>query len=53
MHFEQGGSLEDFDAKQAKAYFEREFKAGKSFVKGMRDELKATKEEKIEKSTNA
>ncbi len=51
MHFEQGGSLEDFDAKQAKAYFEREFKAGKSFVKEMRDELKATKKE-TEKSTN-
>ena len=53
MHFEQGGSLEDFDAKQAKAYFEREFKAGKSFVKGMYNELKATKEEKTEKPTNA
>lgn len=53
MHFEQGGSLEDFDAKQAKTYFEREFKAGKSFVKAMRDELKTTKEEKNEKPTDA
>ncbi len=51
MHFEQGGSLEDFDTKQAKAFFEREFKAGKSFVKEMRDELK-TKKEEAEKSTN-
>jgi uncharacterized protein (DUF697 family) len=44
MHFEQGGSLADFDVKQAKAYFEREFKAGKSFVKEVRSELKAAKE---------
>ena len=50
MHFEQGGSLEDFDVKQAKAYFEQEFKAGKSFVKEIRDELKAKKE--TEKSAN-
>lgn len=53
MHFEEGGTLEDFDAKQAKAYFEREFKAGKSFVKEMRNELKTIKEEKTEKSTDA
>jgi len=53
MHFEEGGTLEDFDAKQAKAYFEREFKAGKSFVTGLRDELKAEKEETTEKTPNA
>ncbi len=52
MHFEEGGTLEDFDAKRAKAYFEREFNAGKSFVKEMRDELKMVREEKTEKPTN-
>jgi uncharacterized protein (DUF697 family) len=43
MHFEAGGSFENFEVKQAKSYFEREFKAGKAFVKDMRDELKVEK----------
>lgn len=43
MHFEQGGTLEDFDAKQAQAYFKREMKAGKAFVQDIRNELKEAK----------
>ena len=41
MHFEAGGTLEDFDPKQARAFFKREFTTGKAFVANLRDELKA------------
>lgn len=40
MHFESGGTFEDFDAKQAKAFFEREFEAGKAFVEEIKKEIK-------------
>lgn len=43
MHFEEGGTLEDFEPKQAREYFKREFEAGKSFVREVRDELKESK----------
>lgn len=48
MHFEAGGNLENFEPKQAKAFFEREFTAGKAFVQSIREELKAAKESKPE-----
>lgn len=47
MHFEKGGTLDDFSAKQAQAYFKREFEVGKAFVSDLRHELKAMKEEKV------
>ncbi|MGB3918581.1 DUF697 domain-containing protein [Thiothrix litoralis] len=40
MHFEAGGTLDDFEPKQAQAFFKREFDKGKAFVKEVRDELK-------------
>lgn len=40
MHFEEGGTFEDFDHKKAQAFFKREIESGKTFVKEMRDELK-------------
>lgn len=48
MHFEAGGNLENFEPKQAKTFFEREFTAGKAFVQSIREELKAAKESKPE-----
>ncbi|WMP19404.1 YcjF family protein [Thiothrix lacustris] len=46
MHFEAGGTFEDFEPKQARAFFEREFAAGKAFVQTIREELKAAKSNK-------
>lgn len=43
MHFEAGGTMEDFDPKQARVFFKRELEAGKTFVRGIRDELKPVK----------
>ena len=43
MHFEQGGTLDDFDMEQARVFFKREFNTGKSFVRDLRSELKASK----------
>ncbi len=42
MHFEKGGTLEDFDPKQAQAFFKREIATGKTFVANLRDELKSS-----------
>lgn len=53
MHFEAGGTLEDFDPKQSKVFFEREFAAGKAFVQTIREELKAAKADKPDKETPA
>ncbi len=39
MHFEAGGSLDDFEPKQAQDFFKREFDKGKQFVKNIRDEF--------------
>ncbi|MGB0847933.1 MAG: YcjF family protein [Thiolinea sp.] len=44
MHFEQGGTFEDFDPKLAREFFQREVNNGKEFVQNMRDELDAMKE---------
>lgn len=40
MHYEAGGTLENFEPKQAQAFFKREFDKGKSFVQEIRDEIK-------------
>lgn len=39
-HFKAGGTLEDFDPKQARAFFKSEFAAGKQYVKDLRAEVK-------------
>lgn len=39
MHFEAGGTFEDFDPKQAQAFFKREIEAGKAFVQSIKDDL--------------
>ena len=44
MHFEKGGTFEDFDPKLAREFFQREVDNGKEFVRSMRDELDAMKE---------
>jgi len=46
MHFEEGGTFDDFNPGQAQAYFKREFEAGKSFVVTLREEIKAAKASK-------
>jgi uncharacterized protein (DUF697 family) len=43
MHFEGGGTLENFEPKQAKTFFEREFNAGKAFVQTIKEALKTVK----------
>lgn len=48
MHFEANGTLENFEPKQAKAFFEREFSAGKAFVQTIKEELKAAKAPKVD-----
>lgn len=40
MHYENGGSLDDFEPKQAQAFFKREFDKGKEFVQEVRNEFK-------------
>lgn len=40
MHFEEGGTLDDFDANTAQAFFKKQFDQGKEMVKTLRDELK-------------
>lgn len=42
MHFEAGGTLEDFEPKQAQVFFKREFDKGKQFVREIREEMKAS-----------
>jgi uncharacterized protein (DUF697 family) len=46
LHFQAGGTLDDFDPKQAQVFFNREFESGKRFVKTMRKEVKANKSQK-------
>lgn len=43
MHFEEGGTLDDFKPKQAQLFFKREFEAGKGFVRDIKNEIKAEK----------
>jgi len=45
MHFEQGGTLENFDAKQAQAFFKREVDKGKTFIKTLKNEINEDGEE--------
>jgi len=50
-HFKSGGTLDDFDPKQAQAFFKSEFKAGKEYVNELREEVKiAMKGEPEEKA---
>lgn len=39
MHFEAGGTMDDFEPKQAQDFFKREFDKGKQFVRDIRDEI--------------
>jgi hypothetical protein len=45
-HFEQGGTLEDFDSASAKEYFSEQFKAGKLIARDLLQEIKQLKEDK-------
>jgi uncharacterized protein (DUF697 family) len=47
MHFATGGTLDNLDLPQAKAFFKQELDKGKSVVQALRDEFKAAKEEAI------
>lgn len=40
MHFEGGGTIGNFDASKAQAFFKREFDKGKALVRDIRDEVK-------------
>jgi len=46
-HFEQDGSLEDFNQNSAKEYFNEQFKAGKLIASELIQEIKQRKEDKI------
>ena len=46
-HFEQGGTLEDFDPDSVKEYFNEQFKAGKLIASELIQEIKQRKEDKI------
>lgn len=43
LHFEAGGTLEDFDPKLARAFFRRELEVGKRVVQDIRDEISGEK----------
>lgn len=45
-HFEQGGTLEDFEPASAKEYFSEQFKAGKLIASDLLQEIKQLKEGK-------
>ncbi len=54
IHFESGGTLEDFDVKRAGVFFQRELAAGKLFVAEMKKELQAAgKDNAPDQSTHA
>jgi len=44
LHFAAGGTLEDLDMQQAKAFFRQEVRNGRQFVQTLKDEIKAAKE---------
>ncbi len=52
-HFEQGGTLEDFNPASAKEYFSEQFKAGKVLAKDLIQELKEQKEQKQDKISDS
>jgi uncharacterized protein (DUF697 family) len=43
LHFEAGGTLENFDQKQAQTFFRRELETGKRLVHSIRDEINGSK----------
>ena len=43
MHFEEGGTFEDFDPKAAQKFFKQKIESGKLFVQEMRDEINELK----------
>ncbi len=46
MHFQAGGTLQDFEPRQAREFFKREVAAGRAFVQTMREELQELKQAK-------
>ncbi len=44
MHLGKGGTLDDFNPKQAQVFFRREFEIGKAFVQDIKNEMKTAKE---------
>ncbi len=49
-HFEEGGTLQDFNPSNAKKYFSDEFKKGKEIARELVQELKNKKEDKLPSS---
>lgn len=41
-HFEAGGTIDSFEPKQAKVFFEEKFQEGKAFVRRLKEEVKAS-----------
>ncbi len=52
LHFAAGGTLQDLDIQQAKAFFKQELKNGKQFVQNLKDEIKAAKEAAAEQDSS-
>lgn len=50
MHFEAGGTVDDFEPKQAQVFFKREFDKGKQFVRDIRDEIRSPLEDEAEET---
>ena len=49
-HFEQSGTLEDFNPASAKEYFSEQFKAGKLIARDLIQEIKQRKQDKLSDS---
>jgi len=49
-HFEEGGTLQDFNPSKAKKYFSDEFKKGKEIARELIQEIKNKKEDKLPSS---
>lgn len=52
-HFEEGGTFEDFDVKQAKRLLKSEFEHGKSIVSAIKDEEEPDDSTKVEKPSGS
>lgn len=50
QHFEEGGTLEDFEAKKVQVYFQQELKNGKEFVKSLKESQEAEKPAEVQKT---
>ena len=48
-HCAEGGSLQDFDSRQARRFIKEEFEHGKAFVRNMQDELRHKDNAQVEK----